>query len=76
MPNQRGELNICEAAEYLGVPVRFLWSRCVALVDPPFLLGNSRADFDGAPWFAAHDLDRFRPHMDAPLRSWRKRNPR
>lgn len=60
MPNRHGDLNITEAAAYLGVSQSLMASLYEAPFGPLFLLGATKADRAAGPWFMKQDLDAFR----------------
>jgi hypothetical protein len=67
MPNRHGDLNMIEAAAYLGVAVDVLKALHAASIGPLFVIGVTKADKAAGPWFFVSDLDRFRPRLPAAL---------
>lgn len=65
MPNRHGDLNIGEAAQYLGVSESIMRLLYAAPNGPLFLLGGTKQMRAEGPWFAVADLDRFRPRMSS-----------
>lgn len=63
MPNRHGDLNIEEAAAYLGVSPSLMWSLYSAPGGPLYLLGVTEQEQEEGPWFTNADLDSFRPRM-------------
>lgn len=67
MPNAHGDLNITEAAKYLGVSDSIMWSLYAAPGGPLFLLGRTARLRQEGPWFTTADLDQFRPRLPVAL---------
>jgi len=72
MLKRDGYLNLCEAADFLGVPVGFLWSRFEQRLDPLFYLGRTREERDSGPWYEAKDLENYRYRVPDAVRNWRR----
>jgi hypothetical protein len=63
MPNSLGDLNIEEAAKYLGVSVDVMKALVAAPAGPFFLTGRTKKLRAQGPWFTKNDLETFRPRL-------------
>jgi hypothetical protein len=72
MLKRDGYLNLCEAADYLGVPVGFLWAHYEQRFEPFFYCGPNKATMDSGPWYEAKDLDAYRPRAADAVKRWRR----